>query len=189
MNILNASSAKPLRGGPSFSTVNRAERMIWNITWVLLARWTPPNFSRWRLMLLRMFGANIKSGAAISNSAKIWLPRNLTMQKFATIGPRVNCYNMDLVEVGEFTTISQGAVLCGGTHDISDPDFQLVARSIKIGDHVWIAAEAFVGPGVSVGNGAVLGARSCAFRDLEPWTVYGGNPAKPLKLRKWRVKD
>ena len=82
--------------------------------------------------------------------------------------------------------VSQRAVLCGGTHDIGDALFQLKVAPITVGDHVWIASEAFVGPGVHIGDGCVLGARGCAFSDLEPWTVYRGNPAVRLKERRWR---
>jgi len=84
------------------------------------------------------------------------------------------------------TIVSQRAYLCAGSHDISSPAFQLIAKPISIGDDVWIAAEAFVGPGVAVGDGSVLSARACAFSDLEPWTVYRGNPAVPFKARHWR---
>jgi putative colanic acid biosynthesis acetyltransferase WcaF len=94
---------------------------------------------------------------------------------------------MDRVTIGAFAVISQGAQLCGGTHLVDSPDFQLVTRPIAVGAHAWIAADAFVGPGVRVGEGAVLGARAVAFRDLEPWTIYAGNPARPLRTRQWRV--
>jgi putative colanic acid biosynthesis acetyltransferase WcaF len=88
-----------------------------------------------------------------------------------------------------YSLASQGAHICAGTHDIEDVHFQLRARPIVIGYRAWIAAEAFVGPGVTVGDGAVLGARGCAFKDLDPWTVYVGNPARALKRRKVRFAD
>jgi putative colanic acid biosynthesis acetyltransferase WcaF len=82
--------------------------------------------------------------------------------------------------------VSQGAHLCTGTHDIEDVHFQLESRAITIGARAWVAADAFVGPGVRIGDGAVLGARGCTFRNLEPWTVYIGNPAQPLRKRNVR---
>jgi putative colanic acid biosynthesis acetyltransferase WcaF len=184
--IRYSGSSKAREGGPSFSFGNRVERLIWSIAWLFLARWTPANLSRWRIVLLKLFGAQIDVGASISNSAKVWLPRNLILRRHSTVGPRVDCYNMATIEIGEHAVISQGAVLCGGTHDIEDPDFQLIAQPIIIEEHVWVAAEAFVGPRVTIGSGAVLGARACTFRSLEPWTVYVGNPAKPIKRRRWR---
>jgi putative colanic acid biosynthesis acetyltransferase WcaF len=71
----------------------------------------------------------------------------------------------------------------GGSHDIEDPYFQLIAKPIVIGAQAWVAAEAFVGPGVTIGEGAVLGARAVTFTNLDAWTVYVGNPARRLKVR------
>jgi putative colanic acid biosynthesis acetyltransferase WcaF len=85
--------------------------------------------------------------------------------------------------LGAYAVISQGAYLCAGTHDVDDPNFQLTTRPISIGERAWIAADAFVGPGVRVGEGAVLGARGVAFKDLEPWTIYAGNPALERRKR------
>jgi putative colanic acid biosynthesis acetyltransferase WcaF len=99
------------------------------------------------------------------------------------LGPRVNCYSMAKITIGDYALVSQGAHLCTGTHDIDSPAFQLYARPITIAAKAWVAAEAFVGPGVTVGEGAVLGARGVAFNDLEPWTVYAGNPAHELRKR------
>ena len=105
------------------------------------------------------------------------------MGEFSFLGPNVNCYSMDRITIGDYALVSQGAHLCAGSHDISDPSFQLISKPIVINSQAWVAAEAFVGPGVTVGKGAVLGARGVAFRSLDPWTVYAGNPAKPLKKR------
>jgi putative colanic acid biosynthesis acetyltransferase WcaF len=90
---------------------------------------------------------------------------------------------MARISMGRYALASQGAHLCAGTHDIGDPNFQLRARPIVIGERAWIAADAFVGPGVTVGDGAVLGARAVAFSDLPPWSVSVGNPARFLKMR------
>jgi putative colanic acid biosynthesis acetyltransferase WcaF len=186
--ILNAKRTAPLSGGgASFTLANRVERAVWRATWLLLARWTPPMFSPWRICLLKLFGARIEPRAMIAASTTVWFPRHLTLGTDCSLGPGVDCYNMARIAIGSKTVISQRAFLCAGSHDIADPNFQLVAKPISIGDHVWIAAEAFVAPGVTVGDGAVLAARACAFGDLEPWTVYRGNPAAPLKARRWRA--
>lgn len=105
------------------------------------------------------------------------------MMANSVLGPRVNCYCMDQISIGEKTVVSQGASLCGGTHDISDPNFQLITKPIVIESLVWIAADAFVGPGVTVAKGAVLGARAVLFKDAETFTVYAGNPAVRIKQR------
>lgn len=183
---LDASKSKPLEGGPSFNFSHRAYRALWNITWLLLAAWTPPPFHAWRRILLRLFGAQVGSTAAVYGSARVWYPPNFAIGERACVGPRVIIYSMAKISFGEYAFASQGAHICAGTHDIGDPHFQLEARPIEIGARSWIAADAFVGPGVRVGEGAVLGARGCAFRDLDAWTVYVGNPARAIKPRLMR---
>jgi putative colanic acid biosynthesis acetyltransferase WcaF len=187
--ILDARLSRPDAGGPSFSLSNRAQRAAWIITWLLLASWTPRQLPPWRRFLLRTFGASMSGNADVRGSARVWFPPHLVMEDGALIGPRVNCYNMAPVSLGSGALVSQGAHLCAGSHDISSPVFQLIARPISLGPKVWVAAEAFVGPGVRIGEGAVLGARAAAFRNLEPWTVYSGNPAQALRPRRIRDGD
>jgi putative colanic acid biosynthesis acetyltransferase WcaF len=133
-----------------------------------------------------MFGAKIHRTAMIYSSANVWYPPNLEMDEYSCIGPNVNCYSIAKVSLGSHAIVSQGAQLCTGSHNIDDENFQLVARPIHIGSHAWVAAEAFVGPGVTIGEGAVLGARAVAFKDLAAWTVYVGNPAKIARERHFR---
>ncbi len=180
---LDARQTQPQEGGPSFSLANRLFRALWNLSWAVLASWTPPPFRGWRRFLLKLFGAQLGSHADVRGSAKVWYPPNLHLADRALLAERVNCYNMAPISLGEGALVSQGAHLCAGTHDISRADFQLVAKPIVIGPRSWIAAEAFVGPGVEVGEGAVLGARGVTFKSLEAWGVYGGNPARWIKRR------
>ena len=180
---LDASRVNPLEGGPSFSLGNRITRAVWNVTWAVFASWTPPQLSFWRRFLLKLFGAKLGKSCDVRGSAKVWYPPHLHLADRALLAERVTCYNMAPISLGPGALVSQGAHLCAGTHDISSAAFQLIARPITIGPKAWIAAEAFIGPGVDVGEGAVLGARGVAFRSLDPWTVYGGNPAKALKQR------
>lgn len=105
------------------------------------------------------------------------------MHDQASMADDVNCYSMATVELGRKCVVSQGAYLCAGTHDYEDPNFQLLARPITIGEGAWICAQSFVGPGVEVGNGAVIGARSVVTRNMPEWTVCAGNPCRPLKPR------
>ncbi len=182
---LDASTSKPLEGGPSFPLRHRLFRAVWIVTWSLLASWTPPPLSGWRRFLLRLFGAKLAGTARVYGTARVWYPPNLTMDDFSVLGPTANCYCMDRVHIGAYAVISQGAQLCGGTHLVDDPNFQLVTKPITVGRNAWIAADAFIGPGVNVGEGAVLGARGVMFRDMEPWTIYAGNPAQSLRQRNW----
>ena len=186
MTILDAQASRSLEGGPSFSLRNRLIRAAWNLAWRLLVSWTPPPLHAWRRFVLRTFGASVAPTAIIHGSARIWLPANLQLGRYAVIGPRTTIYNMSDIVLEDYAMVSQGAHLCTGTHDIEDPYFQLKSRPITIATRAWVAADAFVGPGVRVGEGSVLGARGCTFRDLEPWTVYTGNPAQEIRKRKIR---
>ncbi|MCF6200319.1 MAG: putative colanic acid biosynthesis acetyltransferase [Hyphomicrobiaceae bacterium] len=183
MSIQDARQTNAFHGRPIFSLGNKIYRVLWGITWFVLCSWTPPPLRKWRLLILRLFGADVSFKANVYGSAKIWVPYNLTMREAACLGPKSNCYCMAPITLMSYATISQGAHLCTGTHDINDKDFQLYTKPISIGERAWIAAEAFVGPGVTVGTGAVLGARGVAFQDLKPWSVYVGNPAKEIKKR------
>lgn len=176
-------SSRPLEGGATFTLRNRFDRLIWQMTWLLAAAWTPSFLWPWRGFVLRSFGATIHKTAIVRSSVRIWWPANLLMDAHSSLGPGVNCYNVARIELAPYAIVSQGVHLCSAGHDIDRPEFPLTAAPISIGACAWVAAEAFVGPGVSMGEGAVLGARAVSFRDLEPWMVYAGNPAQPLRRR------
>lgn len=182
-DIMDSTNSGVLQGGPSFGWRNRAVRAVWSVAWLLLAAWTPPALHPWRAAVLRAFGASIGRNVRIHGSARIWLPANLACGDGVVIGPRTTIYCIAPVALGAHAIVSQGAHLCTGTHLIDSPEFQLVARPIRVGRLAWIAAEAFVGPGVSIGDGAVLGARGVSFDNLSPWTVYIGNPAQRRRER------
>ena len=170
----------------TFSVRNRIGRFIWGLTELVLFRPSPRPFHPWRAFLLRLFGARIGHGAHIYAGVRVWAPWMIEVGEESGVGDGVILYSQGRITIGKKAVISQGAHLCGGTHDYTDPEFPLVALPISIGDYAWIAAEAFVHPGVSVGEGAVIGARSVVTRDMPPWTVSAGNPCKPIKPRVWR---
>jgi len=174
----------PRFGGPTFALRFRLKRLAWMIVWRLLAAWTPPPFRSWRNFLLRCFGARIDRTAAVHAKAVIWWPEHLIMERYSSMGPGVICYNVDRITICEFASVSQRAHLCTGSHDIQDAAHPLISAPIVVGANAWIAAEAFVGPGVTVGEGAVLGARGVTAKYLQPWTIYVGNPAKPVGKRR-----
>ncbi|MBC7404557.1 MAG: putative colanic acid biosynthesis acetyltransferase [Cytophaga sp.] len=169
--------------GPTFSLRNRLKRGSWKLAWLLLARWTPPLFHRWRILVLRMFGAQVSWRAYVYADVEIWAPWHLAIADYGTLARGVNCYNMAPVSVGVRAVVSQGAHLCTGTHDYLDPAFPLTARPISIGRRAWVCANAFVGPGITVSDGAILAAAAVAHRDLEPWSIYAGNPAVFIRAR------
>ena len=134
-------------------------------------------------MLLRLFGATIGKDAHPYPSAQIWAPWNLEMGNDSCLGDHTDCYSVDKITIGPHSTVSQYSFLCTASHDYQDPSLPLVTAPIMIGAHAWIAADVFVGPGVAIGDGAVIGARSSVFRNIEPWTVVAGNPARVIKKR------
>jgi putative colanic acid biosynthesis acetyltransferase WcaF len=163
-------------------------RALWNIVYFFLFRpFGTKIFCRWRNFILCCFGAQIHSRAGVYSSAKIWCPWKLEMKENAWIGPGVNCYNADWIRLGKNVTISQGTYLCTASHDITNSQNLLITAPIIVEEQSWIAAEAFIMMGVTIGQGAVVGARACVFKDVEPWTVVGGNPAKFIKKRE--IKD
>ncbi len=183
MSLLDASQTRPLEGGASFSLGNRLLRVVWGLAWLVLCRFTPPPLHGWRRLVLRLFGARIGRGARVHASAAIWLPANLELGEQVLIGPGARIYNQGRIVIGARSVISQRAHLCASSHDIADPDFQLVLRPVTIGARCWVAAEAFVGPGVTMHDGAVLAARGVLFGDAEAGGVYSGNPAVRIKQR------
>lgn len=183
VNPLDAKTTKPLEGGASFSLGNRLLRVCWQLSWLVLARFTPPPLHGWRRLILRAFGAKIGPGARVHASVTIWLPGNLELGEQSLIGPGVRLYNQGRIRIGARTVVSQRAHLCASSHDMRDPLFQLVLRPVTIGERCWVAAEAFVGPGVTMGDRSVLAARGVLFRDAAADGVYSGNPAVYLKPR------
>ena len=181
---LDAAKTRPMSGGPSFSLGNRLYRALFAVAWALLCAWNPRGtLWRWRVSVLRAFGGQIDWAARIYPTARIWSPANLAMAARACLGPGVRCYSMAAITLEADAVVSQGAHLCAGTHDLASDDFQLVVKPIDVGAGAWIAAEAFVGPGVRIGAGAVLAARGVAFADLVDGGVYLGNPAELKRIR------
>lgn len=158
---------------------DRVKNAVWSVARVFLFRPTPGVFSRARVWLLRLFGATIDSTAFISASALIEYPWNLTIGANVHIDHKVILNCMGKVTIGSGTRISQHAHVCAGTHDYQRRDMMIVRKPITIGNDVWIAADAFVGPGVTIGDHCVLAARSSAFHDLPAGQVCVGEPARP----------
>ena len=172
---------------PSFSLSNRLRRLSWGIVYALLFRPSPRPCHAWRAFLLRRYGARLGSHCHVYPKATIWAPWNLVLDDYAGIADGVTCYSMATVTLGKKVVVSQGVHLCTGTHDYQDPSFQLYALPIRVGDGAWLCADSFVGPGVTIGEGAVIGARAVVTKDMPPWMVCAGNPCKPLKPRVLRA--
>ena len=171
---------------------NKCARALWNMCWLVLFRPTPVFMHGWRRCLVMLFGAKVGQPVYLYPSARIWAPWNLEMGDHSTLSHEVDCYCVDKIRIGSFTTVSQYSFLCTATHDYSDrgilsrPQMPLVVAPIRLGDRVWITADVFVAPGVSIGDGTVVLARSSVFKDLPSWVVAAGSPAVVERKRELR---
>lgn len=105
------------------------------------------------------------------------------MGDWSNVSAGVVVYNLGPIKIGSHTVISQNAYLCAGTHDYTKPDLPLLREPITVGDGVWIAASAFIGPGVRVENNSVVGACAVVMKDVAENVVVAGNPARVIKNR------
>jgi putative colanic acid biosynthesis acetyltransferase WcaF len=155
-------------------------RMLWGVATPLF-RLSPRPLWCWRRVLLRVFGAKVASNVHVFPTVRVTIPWNLELGAQCAVGDRAILYALGPIIIGPRATVSQGAHLCAGTHDISDPTRPLVKPPILIGPDAWIAADAFVGPGVTVGAGAVVGARAVVMKNVEPGHIVVGNPARTIR--------
>lgn len=171
--------------GPSFSFTNRIMRVLWWLVYILLFRYSPKPFFVWRAFLLRCFNAKIGKRIHVYPGVKIWAPWNLELDDECGIANGVNLYSQAKIKIGKRAVVSQGSYICTGTHDYNKRSNPLISKPITIEDHAWIAAEAFIHPGVTVGIGCVIGARSVVTKNMPEWTVCAGHPCIIIKERKF----
>ncbi len=165
------------------SMTNRVVRALWGVVWALLFRPSPRIFHGWRRLLLRLFGARVGRGARAYPSVKIWGPWHLRMADYSCLAPHVDCNNVAPITIGKHATVSQYTYLCTASHDFEQPGMPLITAPIIIEDQAWVCACVFVAPGVTIGQGSVVGARSVVVKDVPRWSVVAGNPAKFIKER------
>jgi putative colanic acid biosynthesis acetyltransferase WcaF len=141
-----------------------------------------------RCALLRLFGAKIGKYVRLHPTVRISIPWNLVIEDGVGIGDESILYALGSITIGEAATVSQGAHICAGTHDFRDPDMPLMKQPVCVGSGAWICAEAFVGPGVTIGQMAVVGARAVVMRDVPAAAIMVGNPARQTGQRQFIVK-
>ena len=181
---IDAAKAPDAYNRPAFSLGNRLRRLVWGIAWLLLYRISPRPLHAWRSIILRLFGAKIGPECHFYPGVRVHSPWNLICEDHVAVADGVELYNPAPLTLRSHAIVSQGAYLCGATHDFDDPAFPLLAYAMEVGAYGWVCARASVAPGVNVGEGAVLGLASVATRDLEPWTIYAGAPAVRIRERK-----
>jgi putative colanic acid biosynthesis acetyltransferase WcaF len=182
----HARGARPLPPGSVRGYFTRKEkigRLLWTIVQATVFRFSPRRADAWRASLLRLFGAKVGRVSLLRGTVRIEVPWNVEIGDGAQIGDRVYLYSLGPIRIGDHTVVSQFSHLCAGTHDFERTDFPLLRVPIHIGSHCWIAAESFVGPGVTIADGVVVGARSSVVKDLPAWKVCVGAPAKPVSDR------
>jgi putative colanic acid biosynthesis acetyltransferase WcaF len=168
-----------------WTTGEKLRRVLWGAVYLFLFRPSFHNWYGWRTMLLRLFGAKIGRNFRIRRSAQVEIPWHVVIADYVSIGDAVKLYSLGQISIGPRSFLSQYAHLCAGTHDHTRSDYPLLRPPIVIGSDCWIAADAFVGPGVTIGDRTVLGARASAFSDLPSDVIAVGNPAKPIAKREF----
>lgn len=166
-----------------YSRGEYARRAAWALVQATLFRLSPTFLYGWRRFLLRLFGAQLASSCGIQPTVRIVHPWLLKVGRHSMIGAGTTIYNLGPVTIGEHTVISQNCFLCAGTHDHMRPTLPLLRPPIAIGSGVWVAVQVFVGPGVSIGDNSVIGARSVVTRDVEAGVVAAGNPCRTVGPR------
>ena len=166
-----------------YSLSEYGRRYAWSWVERLLIRPSPARAHRWRRFWLIRFGARLGIASTIRPDTTVLHPWLVTMGDYCMIGDRVNVYNLGPITIGHHTVISQDTYLCGGTHEYTQLNFPLVRTPITIGSGVWVCAGSFVGPGVTIGDNSIVGARSVVTRDVPPGVIVAGNPARVIKDR------
>lgn len=161
----------------------RVAALIWEYVWALLCSWTPKPLNPWRLFILRLFGAKLHGTPFVHQRARIQLPWNLTMHHRACLGDRANAYTLAPIVIGEGATIAQEAYLCSGTHDFASPALPLQTSPIHVGKDVFVGARAFILPGVTIGDRAIVGACAVVTKNVAASAIVAGNPAKVIGQR------
>lgn len=177
--------ATPVRNISPWTRGEKVRRLLWAIVAATLFRGSFHNFYGFRAALLRMFGAKLGRNVRIRRTVIIEVPWNLDIGDDVSIGDAAILYSLGPITIGARSFLSQYAHLCAGTHDPMDKNYPLLRPPITIGTDCWIAADAFVGPGVTIGDRTVVGARASVFSDLPSDVIAVGNPAKPSKPRTW----
>lgn len=163
---------------------HQIKRLIFQIIWFLLAKPIPRRVANsWKIFLLKSFGAKLHKTSVVYSSVKVYAPWNLEMAEYSCLAPEVDCYNVDKVIIGSHATVSQKSYLCTASHDITKSHNPLVTAPIVIEKESWIGASVYIGMGVTVHEGAVVGATASVYKNVEPWVIVGGNPAKIIKKR------
>ncbi len=175
--------------GYPYSRGEYLRRFAWGVVQATLIRRSPPRAMGWRRFWLQRFGAKVGKASGIRPTTTVLHPWLLELDDYVMLGDRVTVYNLGKIKVGTHTVVSQNTHLCAGTHDHTKADLPLIRATITIGRGVWVCADAFIGPGVTIGDNVVVAARAVVTKDVEPGVIVGGNPAKVVKRREMDASE
>lgn len=156
---------------------------VWEVVWTLFVRWLPKPFSKWHILLLKMFGSKISGRPFIAPSCRIYAPWLLEIGNRSCLAPRSEVYNLGPIRIGERVTIAQYVYLCNGTHDFSKKSLPLLVGAMAVENDVFVGARALILPGLTLGKASVVGAGAILTKDTKPYGIYAGNPAVFIKKR------
>ncbi len=156
---------------------------LWWIVQALLFKTSPQFMYGWRRFLLRAFGAKIGKKVIVRPTVHTQFPWKLSIGDYSWVGDHVALYSLGNIQIGKNAVVSQGSYLCAGSHDYQIDTFPIFALPVTIEDECWLATDVFIGPGVTIGKGTVVGARSSVFKSLPPDKVCAGTPAKVIRNR------
>lgn len=159
------------------------KRSLWYLISMLFFKTQIPWPSRFKVLLLRVFGAEVGSQVVIKPSVTIKYPWFLKVGDYVWIGEHVWIDNLVSVSIGANVCVSQGAMLLTGNHNYKKSTFDLMVKSIVLGQGVWIGAKSVVCPGVNCQSHSVLSVGSVATSNLNAYSIYSGNPAREVKSR------
>jgi putative colanic acid biosynthesis acetyltransferase WcaF len=157
-------------------------QLWWLIQGTLFAC-SPQFMYGWRNLLLKAFGARIGKNVIIRPTVRITYPWKLTIGDNAWVGDNAELYTLGEITIGKNAVVSQKSYLCTGSHDFQMKSFDIYQKPIVIEDEAWVAADVYIAPGITIGKGAVIGARSSVFSDMPDGMICIGSPAKPVKPR------
>lgn len=168
---------------------HKFKMLIWDYIWVLFCRWTPKPFNKWRIFWLKIFGAQINGHVFVHQRSYIQIPWHIILHDGACIGDKVVLYSLDIIEIGANSTIAQESYLCTGSHDFTKDALPLETKKIQIKQNVFVGARAFIMPGVIIEDGAIVGACSVVYKNVERNAIVAGNPSKTIKYRRYCSVD
>ncbi|RZN05371.1 colanic acid biosynthesis acetyltransferase WcaF [Bradyrhizobium genosp. SA-3] len=162
---------------PGFRGRSGVTVLLWQTVQQTLFAWSPQPAYGWRRWLLRLFGAEVGKGVLVRPTARVTYPWKVKLGDHCWIGDNAELYSLGAITIGNNAVVSQRSYVCAATHDYKNITFPLVAKPVVIEREAWIAADCFVAPGVTIGAGAVVGARSTILQSVAPATIVAGHPA------------